>query len=168
VLAKIGRWRVLSATTNPAVSFGRLTAAFLAGQMLNSIYPGRVGELSRAYVTGERADERVFMLGTIVLEKVLDIIAFTLLAIGMVLVVPMPRWINGSVVGLALTCLAAVVALGVVQKMRIDNIGKPNWLRRWLLRVTSYKLGEVTNESGRKSKVRPTKAVNGWLVTMLV
>jgi hypothetical protein len=142
VLAKIGRWRLLSAATNPTVGFGRLTAAFLAGQMLNSIYPGRVGELSRAYMTGRETNERVFMLGTIVLEKLLDVIAFTLLAIGMALLVPMPGWINGSVAGLALTGLTVVVALGVVWRLRRDAANMPNWLKGWMQRVTSSKLGK--------------------------
>ena len=142
VLAKIGRWRLLSATTNPVVGFGRLTATFLTGQMLNSIYPGRVGDLSRAYMTGAMADERVFMLGTIVLEIVLDIIAFTLLAIGMVLWIPMPGWINGSVAGLALTCLAVLVARGAAWKLRRGAIRVPNWLKGWMQRVPSSRLGE--------------------------
>jgi uncharacterized protein (TIRG00374 family) len=142
VLAKIGRWRLLSATTSKPVGFSRLAKAFLAGQLLNSIYPGRVGDLGRAYVTGGRADERAFMLGTIVLEKVLDIIAFTLLTIGMVLLVPMPRWINGSAAGLALTGLAVVMALGAVWRLRRDAVKMPNWLKGWVQRVTASKLGE--------------------------
>lgn len=142
VLAKIGRWRLLSAATNKPVVFGRLTTAFMVGQMLNSIYPGRVGDLSRAYVTGERADERAFMMGTIVLEKVLDIIAFALLAIGMALLVPMPGWINVSVAGLALTGLVVMMALEAIQRLRRDAVKMPNWLKGWIQCVFSSRLGE--------------------------
>jgi uncharacterized protein (TIRG00374 family) len=141
VLVKIGRWWLLSVTTNKPVGFSRLTKAFLAGQLLNSIYPGRLGDLSRAFVTGGRADERAFMLGTIVLEKVLDIIAFTLLTIGMVLLVPMPGWINGSVVGVGLMGLVVVMTLGVIWRLRRDDVKMPNWLRGWIKRVTANKLG---------------------------
>ena len=48
----------------------------LAGQMLNTIFPARLGDLARAYVLGGMGPGRTYVLGTIVLEKMLDSIAY--------------------------------------------------------------------------------------------
>ena len=44
----------------------------LAGQMLNTVFPARLGDLTRAYVLGGKGPGRSFVLGTVVLEKILD------------------------------------------------------------------------------------------------
>lgn len=142
IYAKIRRWWLLSSSADVSVTFSKLTAAFLAGQMLNSIYPGRLGDLSRAYVTADRSDDRVFMLGTIVLEKVLDVISFALVAIGMTILVPLPRWINGSVASLALSGLVMVIVLWAGIRLRGGIATKANWIHRLINWLSTTKLGK--------------------------
>ena len=81
-LARAFRWRVLlgdgpqgnSQPGNRRFDFSLfdLLVALLVAQLLNTVYPARLGDLSRAYVIGERGPGKVFTLGTIVLEKLLD------------------------------------------------------------------------------------------------
>ena len=131
-LTKIVRWQLLGTTANTQTSFTRLSLTFLVGQMLNAIYPGRVGDLSRIYLTGERAGERAFMLGTIVLEKALDVIAYTVLAAWMFLWMPMPTWIRGSVAGVVVVGLGVLVLLRIASRLRNSHISIPSKISGWL------------------------------------
>ncbi len=85
----------------------------LSGQLLNTVYPARVGDLSRAYVIGGKGPGRVFTLGTILLEKLLDTLAYGGLFLVMLFSLPLPAWVGGSVstfaLATALVTLAAVI-----------------------------------------------------------
>jgi uncharacterized protein (TIRG00374 family) len=70
----------------------------LASQALNTLYPARVGDLSRVYVGGEKAPGRVFVLGTVVLEKLFDMLSYLVLFLILFLLIPLPSWVNQSVI----------------------------------------------------------------------
>jgi len=46
------RWKILMGSPGQAVSHKQSLMMVVAGQALNTIYPARVGDLSRAYVIG--------------------------------------------------------------------------------------------------------------------
>jgi hypothetical protein len=148
-LIKIIRWKLLSKPKGKPAGFGRLAAAFLTGQLLNSLYPGRVGDLGRTYISGENGTDRAFMLGTIALEKVFDLIALALLSIGLVLFTPVPRWIDLSVVGLVITGLAIVLVMGVAWGMRKRGEQMPGWLNRGVERLEQGKISGKVMQWGR-------------------
>lgn len=114
-LAKTMRWKVLLGEIGKKVSFWVVFQSILIGQTLNNIYPARVGDLSRIYVVGDRGPGRVYTLGTIILEKVLDTLFYAALVLSLLITLPLPIWISGwankSVFILAGTSLMAGLAL---------------------------------------------------------
>ena len=97
-LSKILRWRVLLGSANRNVGLLQLAAATMIGQLVNLFVPGRVGELSRVVMIGHGVGQgRTFVLGTIVLEKWVDILAYALLFLILFILMPLPDWMEGSV-----------------------------------------------------------------------
>ncbi len=82
------------------------------GFFMNNIIPLRLGELIRAKVTGERLGiSRSSVLGTIVVERLIDVIIFVMFFFIIMLVMPFPEFIKntfyvcGAVFGTALIVL---------------------------------------------------------------
>ena len=76
---RIGRWRYLVAPFKWVPIRSLATAVFM-GWTVSAILPGRVGEIARAVVLGRREGLRSSaLLGTIVLERLLDALALVLL-----------------------------------------------------------------------------------------
>jgi glycosyltransferase 2 family protein len=76
---RIARWRYLVAPFK-WVRMRSLAAAVFMGWTVSAILPGRVGEIARAVVLGRREGLRASaLLGTIVLERLLDAFAIVLL-----------------------------------------------------------------------------------------
>jgi uncharacterized protein (TIRG00374 family) len=73
------RWRYLLAGVHP-VPFGPLFSSTMIGFMGNNLLPARLGELLRVYSIGHAAGiSRSAALGSIVLERILDIFVLLLL-----------------------------------------------------------------------------------------
>jgi uncharacterized protein (TIRG00374 family) len=117
-LGRAFRWRVLlgasrSAARQAGISLFDLLVALLSAQLLNTVYPARVGDLSRAYVIGGKGPGRVFTLGTVLLEKLLDTLAYGGLFLVLLFALPLPAWVGSSVstfvVATALVTLAVVI-----------------------------------------------------------
>jgi glycosyltransferase 2 family protein len=104
-LAKTFRWRVLLGPAGKQISIWKLFLTLMAGQTLNAIYPARVGDLSRALVIGSAGPGRVYTLGTIVIEKVLDLMAYAILFLILILLMPLPAWVNSSAYTLILVTI---------------------------------------------------------------
>lgn len=132
VMGKSARWRVLVGPPGKGVGFVKLTLALLAGQTLNLFLPGRVGELSRAYVIGGLGPGRTFILGTVAIEKVLDMISYALLFLLLVLLLPLPAWISDS--GYTFSVVAGLVTLGLILLASNPRLfGRIlEWMIRWL------------------------------------
>ncbi len=76
---RIGRWRYLVAPFK-WVRLRSLAGAVFIGWTVSAILPGRVGEIARAVVLARREGLRASaLLGTIVLERLLDALAIVLL-----------------------------------------------------------------------------------------
>jgi len=128
VLAKAYRWRLMM----PGYSFGRLLLALLAGAMLNYYVPARLGDFSRAYAAGSPGAGRAFALGTVLLEKVFDLVAYALLFIILVLLIPLPEWASQPGLVFVLAALAGVGAAGLVAYRRGYLLAQSE---RWLSRL---------------------------------
>lgn len=71
------RWWLLFWPRSREIRWWSLTAAIVAGQMVNVAIPARLGELVRVYMVGGREGiSRVKVLSTIVVEKVTDLGVF--------------------------------------------------------------------------------------------
>src|SRR5512133_2168183 len=79
------RWKVIIRHIYPEVGLGALTSGVVVGYFMNNVIP-RSGELARPYITSQREKSTTFtgLLGTIVVERFIDVI-FLLLLIASVL-----------------------------------------------------------------------------------
>jgi uncharacterized membrane protein YbhN (UPF0104 family) len=80
VLLRAWRWRVLVAPL-AVVPLGRVMAYLLLGYLANNVLPGRAGELVRSHYLGDReGTSRVSVLGTVLVERILDVVALLLIS----------------------------------------------------------------------------------------
>ena len=140
-LAKTARWRVLLGQRGAKIGFGKLLMSQLVGQMFNLLYPARIGDLSRAYVIGGLGAGRVFVLGTVVVEKILDMLSYALLFLVLIILIPLPFWVNDS--GYTFVIVTLVVLLMVFFA---------TWQREWIVRTGEWLITHLP----------------GWLQTLAV
>jgi glycosyltransferase 2 family protein len=79
---RAARWKVILQTIHPTAKMGNLFAGVNIGYFMNTIIP-RSGEIARPYVTAQSERETSFssLLGTIVVERVIDVMALLLVAV---------------------------------------------------------------------------------------
>lgn len=111
VLAKSIRWQVMLSTPGKSPPLSRIMMTILVGQALNLFLPARAGDLTRAVAVGKSGSGTGFALGTIVLEKVLDLACYGFLFICVLLLMPLPSWFQDS--GYTLALLAGLLVSGV-------------------------------------------------------
>jgi uncharacterized protein (TIRG00374 family) len=120
--AKARRWGLLFYPSHRELRLDRLLSALLIGQMMNALLPARLGELARAYLIGETEEQdKLFALGTIVVEKLLDGLMLLLLLALLFLLMPLPDWLRipGAMTGLVLAGLLVAILLFTGQRERI-------------------------------------------------
>jgi glycosyltransferase 2 family protein len=105
---RVIRWRFLFARrTRPAV--WPTTEALLVGQFLNNVLPLRAGDAARVVSLHSRGGtSRVETVGTVVIERVFDVLALVLLLFVALPWYPQVTWIRAA------AALGIVVAVGVV------------------------------------------------------
>jgi len=101
ILLRAWRWKYIQAPVKK-ISINRMFAAEMIGYFGNNVFPLRLGELLRSYSLGKAEDiSSVTVFGTVVVERVLDVIAFILIMlIGALSYQEMPDWVHkGAMVG---------------------------------------------------------------------
>jgi uncharacterized protein (TIRG00374 family) len=89
----------------------------MLGFFMNNIIPLRLGEVIRAKVTGERLGiSRSAALGTIVVERLLDMVTFVLFFFVIMIVLPFPEFIKKSFYLSAVVFGGALSVLFVISK----------------------------------------------------
>jgi uncharacterized protein (TIRG00374 family) len=79
--ARIIRWRALLSYTGKTVGPGNATSAFLIGYAANNVLPAKLGELVRVDLISRLSGvSRMASLGTVVVERVFDILLILLMA----------------------------------------------------------------------------------------
>jgi uncharacterized protein (TIRG00374 family) len=149
--AKAIRWQLLLGVRK-APSFGRAFSILCVGLMVNAFLPTRLGEFARAYLMGEaEADSKVYVLGTVAVEKVADLLTLLLLLAVLLLEMALPEWLAGPARGTALV-LAILVPCFILLVWQRDFILRmvertshfvPSAWREWLLRQTRYGLASL-------------------------
>jgi len=89
---KVLRWHVLLRPGVPRLSLPRVAGSFLAAQMLNAVFPVRLGEVSRVAVMGSSGLEYAFVAGSVVVEKILDTLGYGVLFLLLLVLFPLPGW----------------------------------------------------------------------------
>jgi glycosyltransferase 2 family protein len=124
---KIWRWKLMFVPPAAPVSTQRIANALLAGQMINFFTPVRLGEVSRVYYIGDSGSGHSFVLGTVVIEKTLDMGAYAMLLIIALGLIPLPGWLRGPLAPILWVALAAVgfLVLAAGQRRRLSSWLEP-------------------------------------------
>lgn len=110
-LFKAFRWRILLQSQGSVIPFGRMLRYVLAGQLTNLFIPGRAGDIGRAWLIGRQGAGSAFSFGTVIVEKLLDLVVYAGLAAGLLLLIPLPVEVRLSPPVLALVAGVAAGAL---------------------------------------------------------
>ncbi|MBN2145972.1 MAG: flippase-like domain-containing protein [Anaerolineales bacterium] len=139
--AKAARWKTLMGPLGKEMPFGKVFMGITVGHTLNVAYPARAGDVARAYVLGKRGVDKVYLLGTVALEKLLDLLAYALLIVCLALLIPLPEWIGQPLTGLVVLAIVLGAFTLVVFKKRSWIVGLfyyahdlPTWVTHWLPR----------------------------------
>lgn len=97
IFLKIARWNFLLNSSGALLKFKDVSASFISAQLLNSLVPIRVGEITRVYHMGSRGATPAFVVGTLFAEKYLDLIAYAILIALLFVWVPLPNWMGETV-----------------------------------------------------------------------
>ncbi|MCP5108676.1 MAG: flippase-like domain-containing protein [bacterium] len=126
------RWRYLMDPIK-RVHTGSLFSALLIGYMANSFLPAHLGELIRAYIIGKRENLSSSMVfGTIIVERILDILSLVLLMGITILIFPFPPWVRVSgylLLGGAVGLSAVLVLMKIYRSRSLAILSK---LTGWL------------------------------------
>ena len=111
--ARAGRWRALLAPI-AAVPYRRMLGYTYVGYLANNVLPARIGELVRSHYAGDREGiSRSTTLGTIVVERIVDLVTVVAIASVAILVLSV-RGIVASAV-LAGVAVAGLLAVGLAK-----------------------------------------------------
>jgi len=113
ICARGARWRALLAPIAP-LRYRRVLGYTYIGYLANNVLPARLGELYRSHALGEgEGVSRTTVLGTVVVERVVDTVMVVAIAALAVLVLSVRGVMSSAVLlGLAFVSLA-VIALGL-------------------------------------------------------
>lgn len=109
------RWQLLLSPVG-RVSYRASLGALLVGYLANNVLPARLGEIIRSHEMGERSGlSKSTILGTIVVERVIDTIVVVVIASAAIFVLSVRGIVASAVlVGLAITAILVVlIALGL-------------------------------------------------------
>jgi glycosyltransferase 2 family protein len=115
----------------------RLTASslfpiVLIGFFGNYVLPAKTGELIRAYVLSKREQlSKSMLLGSIAVEKVMDMLILFVLLLGTLWLVPQPGWIFSFEEG------AAVILVGLIAIM-FGLAARGRWAESLIVRVLQF------------------------------
>ncbi len=130
---KAVRWRWLFHPQRPSLGVGRLASLVVIGQAVNFAIPGRLGELVRAYLTGEEANaSKAYVLGTIAAEKLLDVVVLAVLFVALIPFVALPDWLAGRVGPVVLAALAVILLVVALLGARRTWLSITGWALRLL------------------------------------
>jgi uncharacterized membrane protein YbhN (UPF0104 family) len=185
---RLSRWQLLLPRRGDGTRIrrARLLPVLLIGYLGNVALPARLGELVRAYLVARREGlDSVAVLGTVVLERILDVVALAGFALVIAMAIGAPSWVVG---GAALAAVVGAVSLAVAVAGLPAVVGalhgraepaknEPWWLRvpgsRVLLRLTarfsagvggSHSPGTVTMAALLSFLAWPLDAILMWLI----
>lgn len=112
------RWQRLLPVTQPRIPVRRIVPVVLIGYLGNSVLPARLGEAIRAYLLARREGMSSFeVLGTALLERIVDVAVLALLAFVCAVAVGAPTWV------LQLTAVAATGGAAIVAILTLIGLG---------------------------------------------
>jgi uncharacterized protein (TIRG00374 family) len=125
IVVKAWRWRLLLPASPGNAGLATLISALLVGQATNLLLPARLGEVARAYLVAKDEERPVFeVLGTIVVEKVLDGLALGVLLVYLLVAMPMPDWLrmSGALAGVTTVFILAAALVLTIHRRRVLDV----------------------------------------------
>ncbi|MBX7219611.1 MAG: flippase-like domain-containing protein [Blastocatellia bacterium] len=111
-LVRAVRWKRLI-DTGRRISFRDCFRVITIGYMANNLLPARIGEFARAYIlSGKNGVSKSFALGTIVTERLGDVVMLVLLFAATLALLPLPS--DGKQIALGSAALALTATAGLV------------------------------------------------------
>ncbi len=172
VLMRAVRWRVLL-TPLARVPLRATLASLLVGYLANNVLPARLGEVVRSHDLGERTGvSRAAILGTIVVERVVDTLVVVSIASVAILVLSVRGVVASAVlVGLAVTALLVVgIAAGIAAHRLPGAARAASFLDRWprvRAALTRLRDGLRVASSVRVMAAAVALSVGSWSCTVL-
>ena len=115
------RWRWLYPQAAPPVAGLAHFSILMIAQMLNVVVPVRLGEVARLGLMQQEGRPVGMTLGTIVVEKSLDLLTVGTLLFLVVPIAVLPDWLRPKAgLGALLTALALTIALLLVRLLRVS------------------------------------------------
>lgn len=109
VLGRAWRWQLLFLPQDRVSLYGT-TSSTLIGYMFNTVLPGRVGELVRAGLLAQSEQVGTTRaIGTIFVEKILDVLVLLILLGVLTTVLPLPNWLTAA--GLSAATIFGALAI---------------------------------------------------------
>ena len=118
LFARAFRWKLLYSLKKD-ISLQRAYSVMMIGLMVNAFTPVRLGELTRAFLLGEVEEEsKVYTLGTVFVEKLLEMVMFVISVVVLVFLATLPNWLLTPSQALAITTvtLLPLVSLAIWQR----------------------------------------------------
>ena len=172
VLLRAVRWRVLLSPL-ASVPAGTTLASLLVGYLANNVLPARLGEVVRAHDLGQRTTvSRSAILGTIVIERVVDTFVVVAIASIAILVLSVRGIVASAVLaGLAVTALLVVgVAAGIAAHRLPGAARVAAFLDRWpRVRAALSRLREglAVASNARVVGIAVALSLASWTCTVL-
>ena len=115
ILLKAVRWKTLFQPSPIQPSASQAVSILTVGQMINILFPFRLGEVGRVYLAGELGGLPASLTtATIVVEKIIDSLMLLICVALLVPFTPLPVWLREpalAITGIALTAVALVLSL---------------------------------------------------------
>jgi len=166
------RWRILLAPVG-VVPYRTALGALLVGYLSNNVLPARLGELVRSHVMGERTGiAKSTVLGTIVVERVVDTAVVVAIAAVAILVLSVRGIVASAVlVGVALTALLVLLVALAIAANRLPGAARAaGAINRWP-RVTGtlsrLRVGLAVAGRPRTMAAAIALTIGSWSCTVL-
>jgi uncharacterized protein (TIRG00374 family) len=133
VLIRALRWKILLAPVAD-VAYRTTLSSLLVGYLANNVLPARLGELVRAHDLGERTGiSRSTILGTILVERVVDTVVVVAIASVSILVLSVRGIVASAIlVGLAVSALLVLaIAIGIAAHRLPGADRAAEFIGRW-------------------------------------
>jgi len=123
------RWQLLFYPNHRRLSFATLFRANVIGLMLNIAIPVRVGEVARLYAVANAEDvSKARVLGTLAIEKALDLAAFGLAVLVILALVALPADVRLQQRTLWIAGIGGTLVLWVLARQRARYSAALGWL----------------------------------------
>lgn len=116
-LSSVRRWQVLLQPY--PTRFAGLAQVYFVAHLLNTLLPAKLGTVARVLLAAEEEKLNVgFVLGSVAIEKVLDVLVMLVLFLLLAPFAPLPEWARDSLGVSAFLVLAGIVLLVLVGRIR--------------------------------------------------